>query len=231
VSNRRWTCWRSAREKGLELGCLIDADTPSSVVGDPNRLNQILMNLVGNAIKFTDAGEVVVGVGANRLDSGTGQNGRFELHFAIRDTGIGIPPERMEHLFHPLTQADSSTSRRYGGTGLGLAISKRLAEMMGGRVWAESVQGRGSTFHFTIVAPAAAAAEPVYLAGEQPALRGKCVHPAPLRLASSGRSEKYSHPSSEWRRALNLVNAGSLESTALFTTFARAETILKASDL
>jgi len=154
-----------ARNRGLELGCLVDSSVPAAIFGDPTRVNQNLVNLIGNAMKFTERGEIVVSVDARRIEKpspsqthgeSTNQSAPwFELHFAVRDTGIGIEPERMKHLFQAFTQADSSTARRYGGTGLGLAISKRLAEMMGGRVWAESEPGKGSTFHFTIQAKAA----------------------------------------------------------------------------
>jgi len=170
-----------AGEKGLELGCLIDAHTPAAVHGDSTRLNQILLNLVGNAIKFTEHGEVIVRVSAVLLEpaAGTGPAGArddtFELHFAVQDTGVGIAPEKQGHLFQPFSQADTSTSRKYGGTGLGLAISKRLVEMMGGRIWVESEPGRGSTFHFTIRVLGATGAPPVYLAREQPGLSGRRV--------------------------------------------------------
>ena len=154
-----------ARNRGLELGCFIDSRVPTAVFGDPTRVNQNLVNLIGNAIKFTERGEIVVRVDARRIEKqsdaqahgeGTNQSAPwFELHFSVRDTGIGIQPERMKHLFRAFSQADSSTARRYGGTGLGLAISKRLTEMMGGRIWAESEPGKGSTFHFTIQGKAA----------------------------------------------------------------------------
>jgi PAS domain S-box-containing protein len=154
-----------ARNRGLELGCLIDSRVPAAIFGDPTRVNQNLVNLIGNAIKFTERGEVVVSVDARRIEKQSNAQAHaevtsqsdpwFELHFAVRDTGIGIEPERMKHLFQAFSQADSSTARRYGGTGLGLAISKRLAEMMGGRIWGESEPGKGSTFHFTIQAKAA----------------------------------------------------------------------------
>ena len=154
-----------ARNRGLELGCLIDSSVPAAIFGDPTRVNQNLVNLIGNAMKFTERGEIVVSVDARRIEKQSKAQAHgevtnqsdpwFELHFAVRDTGIGIQPERVKHLFQAFSQADSSTARRYGGTGLGLAISKRLAEMMGGRIWAESEPGKGSTFHFTIQAKAA----------------------------------------------------------------------------
>ena len=144
----------SAGERGLDLAYLIDRRAPATIVGDITRVRQILLNLLNNAVKFTEEGEVVLKVDATRLDSSDGDAGRYELHFSIRDTGIGIPQDRMETLFEAFSQVDTSTTRRYGGSGLGLAISKRLAEQMGGTVWAESRAGRGSTFHVTLVAEA-----------------------------------------------------------------------------
>jgi PAS domain S-box-containing protein len=134
-----------ATEKKLELRFEMDDAVPGSVRGDPTRLRQILMNLVGNAVKFTATGEVALTV-----KSAGRHGGRVELLFAVRDTGIGIPIEAMERLFQSFSQVDASTSRRFGGTGLGLVISKRLAEMMGGRMWVESEIGKGSTFFFTV---------------------------------------------------------------------------------
>jgi PAS domain S-box-containing protein len=144
----------STGEKGLDLAYLIDPRAPATIVGDITRVRQILLNLLNNAVKFTEEGEVVLKVDATRLDSSDGEGERYELHFAIRDTGIGIPEERMETLFEAFSQVDASTTRRYGGSGLGLAISRRLAEQMGGTVWAESRVSRGSTFHVTLVAEA-----------------------------------------------------------------------------
>src|SRR5690606_21484819 len=115
-------------------------ETPRFIVGDPSRLRQILTNLVGNGIKFTTAGEVVVTVDSQP------QEARHLLHFAVRDTGIGISEEAVGRLFQSFSQVDSSTTRRYGGRGLGLAISRRLSELMGGEMWAESEFGAGSTF-------------------------------------------------------------------------------------
>ncbi len=133
-----------AHEKGLELALHALPDAPDALSGDPGRLRQIVMNLAGNAIKFTDEGEVVVRVAAESRD----ESG-IVLHFAVSDTGIGIPAEKQDAIFAAFSQADASTSRKYGGTGLGLTISGRLVEMMGGRIWVESECGRGSTFHFT----------------------------------------------------------------------------------
>jgi PAS domain S-box-containing protein len=138
----------SAREKNLRLDSTITAGVPACVAGDATRLRQILVNLLGNAIKFTDTGEVKVSLHAEPLDSKSSQQ---RLTFAVSDTGIGIPPEGMERLFKSFSQVDASMTRRFGGTGLGLAISQRLAGLMGGTMWVESEPGRGSTFHFTVV--------------------------------------------------------------------------------
>ncbi len=138
-----------AAEKRLEMIYLLDDDVPRILEGDVNRLRQILVNLLGNAVKFTESGEIVLSVSARRVSAEL-----LELHFTVRDTGIGISPENMDKLFLSFSQVDSSTTRNYGGTGLGLAISKRLVEMMGGKIWGESILGQGSTFHFTIMARA-----------------------------------------------------------------------------
>jgi PAS domain S-box-containing protein len=136
-----------AHKKGLELACDVAAEVPDAVVGDPGRLGQVLINLVGNAIKFTASGEVVLSVRVNQDATFSGD--LVELSFAIRDTGPGIPREKAGRLFQPFTQADTSTTRQYGGTGLGLTIAKRLVALMGGCIGFESELGRGSTFHFT----------------------------------------------------------------------------------
>ncbi len=163
-----------AASKDLELAYLIDPSTPTQVIGDMGRLRQILVNLLSNAVKFTQAGEVVVSVAAVPVQNESGHRNTYEIQFAVRDTGIGIPPERMDRLFKSFSQVDSSTSRQYGGTGLGLVISQRLAEMMGGQMWVvshETVAGNppegfqlpqtdpkpvgrfpGATFYFTMIA-------------------------------------------------------------------------------
>ena len=132
-----------AHEKGLELACRIGADVPERLIGDPGRLRQVLINLVGNAIKFTERGQVFVDV---MLNGST--DDEIALAFTVSDTGIGIPQEKQRQIFGPFVQADASTTRRYGGTGLGLAISSQLVELMGGRLWLESEPGTGSRFHF-----------------------------------------------------------------------------------
>ncbi len=134
-----------AHEKDLELALRVHPEVPDNLLGDPTRLRQIVFNLVGNSIKFTDKGEVSVQVTVESSDAD-----RATLHFAVTDTGIGIPPEKRRVIFEAFAQADNSTSRRYGGTGLGLTISSRLVAMMGGRMWVESEVGQGSTFHFTL---------------------------------------------------------------------------------
>jgi signal transduction histidine kinase/BarA-like signal transduction histidine kinase len=139
-----------AAEKGLEMACLIDQQAPHALVGDVTRLRQILVNLLSNGVKFTERGEVVVEVTSRPLE-----RGQYELQFTVRDTGIGIPKERMDCLFGSFSQVDASTTRKYGGTGLGLAISKRLCEMMGGAIWVESEVSKGSSFNFTIHAESA----------------------------------------------------------------------------
>jgi signal transduction histidine kinase/CheY-like chemotaxis protein/HPt (histidine-containing phosphotransfer) domain-containing protein len=162
-----------AADKGLELAYLVDDKVPGAIDSDVTRLRQILVNLLSNAVKFTKKGEVVMSVSAQLTPSEP--QGLYELHFSVRDTGIGIPPERMNSLFQSFSQVDASTTRRYGGTGLGLAISKRLSEIMGGTMWVESQHGRGSTFHFTIQAKASSHPKRPYLQDNQPDLKDKQV--------------------------------------------------------
>jgi PAS domain S-box-containing protein len=140
-----------ASEKGLDLAYVVSESTPAGLVTDVTRVRQILVNLLSNAVKFTERGEVVISV-----TSTPRSNGLIETRFEVRDTGIGIPHDRLDRLFQSFSQVDSSTSRHFGGTGLGLAISKRLAEMLDGEIGVSSAPGQGSTFHFTVVAEAAA---------------------------------------------------------------------------
>ena len=173
-----------ATEKGIDLAYLLDEQVPAAVYGDVTRLRQILVNLLSNAVKFTEQGEIVIAVEARRTEKK--EDGRanwqehdgttfYELHFAVRDTGIGISEEGQARLFRSFSQVEASTARRYGGTGLGLAISKRLAELMGGSMWVESQPGAGSTFHFTLLAQAAPARWRPYLESSQPHLTGKRI--------------------------------------------------------
>ncbi len=162
-----------AIEKGLETAYLFEGEVPAAISGDVTRLRQILLNLLANAVKFTEAGEVVLIVSAGSVIDGS-----VELTFAVRDTGIGLSTEGMGRIFQSFSQADSSTTRKYGGTGLGLAISRRLAELMGGRMWAESDgPGLGSTFRFTIRAPIAELPPTRHrdFLGAQPELAGRRV--------------------------------------------------------
>jgi len=174
-----------AAEKNLDLAYLVQDTVPRILVSDVTRLRQILVNLIGNAVKFTHQGEVVVEVdpasrGVRVIPFGREHDTdllrhseQWLFHFSVRDTGIGIPPERQNRLFKSFQQVDASTTRHYGGTGLGLAISKRLAELMGGKIWVESEPGKGSTFHFTISARAAPSTSPPSWQNAQPQLQGK----------------------------------------------------------
>jgi signal transduction histidine kinase/DNA-binding response OmpR family regulator len=162
-----------AVEKHLDIAYLFEGDVPAAICGDVTRLRQVMLNLLSNAVKFTEEGEIVLSVTAKPA-----ARNRVELVFSVRDTGIGLSQEAMDRLFQSFSQADSSTTRKYGGTGLGLAISKRLSELMGGRMWATSDgAGKGSTFYFTIEAPVAELPPTRHrdFAGVQPELAGKRV--------------------------------------------------------
>jgi signal transduction histidine kinase/CheY-like chemotaxis protein len=157
LGNLLRTFAQHAHKKGLELACDIPADVPDALVGDPGRLRQILVNLVGNAVKFTERGEVVVAVQRANPECSEEQQGgnapcstHCTLHFTVRDTGIGIPIDKQQAVFEPFVQADGSMTRRFGGTGLGLTIARKLVSMMDGRLWVESRPGQGSIFHFTV---------------------------------------------------------------------------------
>jgi signal transduction histidine kinase/DNA-binding response OmpR family regulator len=163
VAPRAW-------EKEIELGCLIDADTPAGVVGDSARLRQVLLNLLSNGVKFTEHGEVVVHVSAEPAGVGV-----YRLRLAVRDTGIGIPPDRIDRLFESFSQVDASTTRRYGGTGLGLAISKRLVEIMDGTMSVDSEEGHGSTFVIELTAQEAEVPLPIAIEEGLTQLAGKRI--------------------------------------------------------
>jgi signal transduction histidine kinase/CheY-like chemotaxis protein len=159
-------------ERGVELAYEMSADVPSAIVGDVNRLRQILLNLLSNAVKFTERGEIELTVGLSPTHRPS--DNKQLIHFAVRDTGIGIPADRLDRLFQSFSQVDTSISRKYGGTGLGLVISKRLSEIMGGAMWVESEVGVGSTFHFTILAePAPGVRSHIQLDAAQLQLSGK----------------------------------------------------------
>ena len=163
-----------AGEKNLDLTYQADISIPTTVEGDPLRLRQVLVNLLSNAVKFTENGEIFVQAELLSTHAAAAPNHSVQhLHFSVRDTGIGIRPDKLARLFEPFMQAEKSTARHYGGTGLGLAISKRLVEMMGGKMWAESAPGEGSTFHFTAnfqTETSQKNAAPPALAGRQPKL-------------------------------------------------------------
>jgi signal transduction histidine kinase/CheY-like chemotaxis protein/sugar lactone lactonase YvrE len=157
-----------AAAKGLALAYWMEEGTPETVLGDSARTRQILVNLLGNGVKFTEEGEVFVAVSSGRVEDG--QN---ELRFAVRDTGIGLPPNASNTLFQPFTQGDASVTRRFGGTGLGLTICRRLTELMGGRIWLESTEGEGSTFYFTLQAKPVAGQDRSHFYRIRPQLAGK----------------------------------------------------------
>jgi len=159
-----------AVEKEIELIYSIDKHSPLAINGDITRLRQILNNLVSNAVKFTDQGEIYISVTSRKLD-----HRKYEIQFAVRDTGIGIPPDKMDRLFKSFSQVDPSVSRSYGGTGLGLVISKRLAELMNGSMWVESELGKGATFYFNIVAEAISSDPKFYLYESLPTFSGKKI--------------------------------------------------------
>ncbi len=159
-----------AAEKRLDLVYLVENNTPIVINGDVTRLRQILTNLISNAIKFTEEGEVFIKASSKSIE-----NKLYEITFSVKDTGIGIPDDKLDRLFKSFSQVDASTTRSYGGTGLGLAISKRLAELMGGKMWVESATGKGSTFYFTIKAEQIPSQSKVYLKAKKQLIEGKRV--------------------------------------------------------
>jgi signal transduction histidine kinase/two-component SAPR family response regulator/HPt (histidine-containing phosphotransfer) domain-containing protein len=202
-----------AFEKNLDLVYQMDDGIPTQVEGDALRLRQVLMNLLSNAIKFTKTGEVAIQVKLLSMkEEGTPNNSLLHLHFSMHDTGIGIPPDRLARLFKPFSQADASTAHRYGGTGLGLAISKQLVELMGGKMWAESVAGEGSTFHFTINVVVQPQTAPFALASRQAKLADKHVlivdHNATSRRILAEQVAKWGmipHSAADAQQAMNFL--------------------------
>lgn len=167
-----------AAEKGIELAYIVEPGTPQAIEGDVTRLRQILVNLLSNAVKFTKKGEVVLSVNSSviskvQLSNHQKQPQTYQIQFSVKDTGIGIPAERIQRLFQPFSQMDASTTRHYGGTGLGLTIGKQLSEMMGGEMWVESKVGYGSTFYFNIIAQSDPNLSLIELENFQPQLDGK----------------------------------------------------------
>jgi PAS domain S-box-containing protein len=189
-----------ATEKGLELAYILHDNTPSKLLGDVTRLRQVLVNLLGNAVKFTEKGEIVVEVSSQHLDKG-----EYEILFAVRDTGIGIPKERMGRLFQAFSQVDSSTTRRFGGTGLGLSISRSLVKMMGGKIWAESEPGKGSTFFFTVRASKSPVTTHFQPRGAQPDLENR-----PLLIVDDNATNRLivSRQTSSWGMSPQAVSSG-----------------------
>ncbi len=163
IGNTMSTLALQAHRKGLELIYHIPSTTPDGLIGDPGRLRQVLVNVVGNAIKFTDRGEVVV-----RVELDSEEQNEVMLHFTVTDTGIGIPADKQEKIFQTFEQVDTSTSRKYGGTGLGLAISSQLVQNMKGRIWVESELNKGSTFHFIVCLELHSQPESSHVAGQMP---------------------------------------------------------------
>ncbi len=163
-----------AFEKGLELACVYGPSAPSAIVGDVTRIRQILVNLLNNAVKFTERGEIIVHVEWDATEPASGESSRL-LQFSVSDTGIGIPEDRLHRLFKPFSQVDASSTRQFGGTGLGLRIARQLARMMGGDMWVDSEEGRGSVFHFTLRAEETDLPGQIDLASFKPLLEGKRV--------------------------------------------------------
>ena len=203
-----------AHKKGLELACDIHSELPEVLVGDPGRLRQILVNLVGNALKFTERGEVVLEIRATEACADKADTA-VEVHFLVRDTGIGIPEGMLGSIFAPFVQADGSTTRKYGGTGLGLSISSHLVALMGGRIWVESEVGQGSTFHFTARFGLRRDSRASFVLPHLPSLRGLAVLVVDDNATSRGVLEGMLRPLGMEPTAVN--------STAALEAVARAE--------
>ncbi len=204
-----------AHEKGLELVCDAAPDLPCSVVADQNRLRQVLLNLVGNAVKFTEHGEVVV-----RATVAAQEGNEITLQFSVSDTGIGIPAESQALIFQPFSQADSSMTRRFGGTGLGLTISLKLVHLLGGRLWLESEPGKGSCFHFTV--RARIAEHPV---GERPAARLSALGGLRVLVVDDNATNRHvlGQVLLQWRMRPTLVESGADALEALQRAHLRGE--------
>jgi hypothetical protein len=210
-----------ASEKGLELLHWVDDEVPQTIVVDEIRLRQVLVNLAGNAVKFTEAGEVEVTLRAERAPDVPSGN-QWLLTFAIRDTGIGIAPQNQDKLFKPFSQVDESNTRRYGGTGLGLAIAKNLVGLMGGRISVESAAGSGSTFSFTLPVSAEAVPPraPPDLSGRRLAL---VARPGPFRKEFARLAKRWGAP------LVEVDSAAELESVAWDTAFVEVDAALAGS--
>ena len=211
-----------AVEKNLEIAYQTDDGIPTMLLGDGSRLRQVLVNLLSNAVKFTSVGEVIVQVKALSAPQDKNSEDPWHLHFAVSDTGIGIPVNRMARLFKSFSQAEASTSRQYGGTGLGLAISKRLVELMGGKMWVESVPKKGSTFHFTVPLSAAPNAPKAELQGRQLKLADLKLlivddNPTTCRILTAQAAQWGMNPrgAQTAEQALNWLKAGEMFDVAL----------------
>ena len=193
-----------AASKGLELAYMVEDSVPGTIVGDVTRVRQVLTNLLANAVKFTETGDVLVTV-RKRSQHRTPEGVRCELLFAVKDTGIGIPADRLDRLFKSFSQIDTSTTRKYGGTGLGLAISKRLVELMGGTIWAESEPGVGSMFSFALEAAVAPSQFRVFLSPEQPVLSSRRVL---IVDDNTVNCQILRHLTTQWRMEVDVAETG-----------------------
>jgi CheY-like chemotaxis protein/HPt (histidine-containing phosphotransfer) domain-containing protein len=182
----------SASTKGLELKSNLSPSLPVEIIGDSTRLRQILLNLLGNAVKFTASGSIGITMAGEVLESSAGEAKKVQIQFSVEDTGIGIPEEKMDGLFQAFNQLDNSTTKKYGGTGLGLAICRELVAQMNGKIWAESRKGAGSVFHFTIVAEVGA--DPVIAAAADAPAGGVVSHGTGAAGIVAGRTQAAGAP-------------------------------------